>query len=116
MAIRRTHQGGGRTTGRQPQRMATVLAELMARSGFAGRQAAAQYEQAWREAAGPLLAEQSRPGRLRAGVLEVVAGSSAVVQELTFEKDRLLAALRRSLPEQRIRDLRFRVGRVEGSR
>ncbi len=93
-----------------PQRIGNVLAELMARTGFAGRRAAKACEQAWREAAGPLAAGYSRPGRVRRGVLEVVVANSALVQELAFEKPRLLEALQRRLPEQGIRNIRFRVG------
>ena len=110
MALRRMQHAPRRSARREPERIGNLLAQLMARTGFAGRQAAAACEQAWREAAGPLLAAQSRPGRVRRGVLEVVVSSSALVQELSFQKQHLLASLQQRLPEQGIRNIRFRVG------
>lgn len=100
----------GRLERRGPEPIGNLLAELMAGSGFAGCQAARAYEKAWRDAAGPLAAAYSRPARLRRGVLEVVVASSTLVQELAFEKARLLERLQQCLPEQRIRQLRFRIG------
>jgi len=110
MCARRRGNNARRSARGEPQRIGNVLAELMARTGFAGRQAAAACEEAWRDAAGPLVAAYSRPGRVRRGVLEVVVANSALVQELAFEKAHLLEVLQRRLPEQGIRNIRFRVG------
>jgi hypothetical protein len=35
------------------------------------------------------------------------------MQELTFQKQRLLAGLQAEIPHARIRDLRFRIGTIE---
>jgi len=101
-----------RPKARRPQAIGDVLAELMARRGFArinGNQALAD---AWQQAAGELLARHTRPGGIRRGVLEVIAANSTIMQELTFQKTQLLAAMARLLPEQTITNLRFRVGPV----
>jgi len=90
--------------------MSTVLADLMARTGFARVQSAALLEAAWRKAAGPAAERFTRVGGLRRGKLEVIVANSTFVQELSFQKPALLGALRRALPEQTIADLRFRVG------
>lgn len=95
---------------RGPQPIATALADLMARTGFARVQGAAALEAAWREAAGPWAERFTRVGALRRGKLEVVVSNSTFVQELSFQKPALLTALRQALPEEEIRDLRFRVG------
>ena len=55
----------------------------------------------------------SRPGNVRRSVLEVTVRNSAVLQELTFQKTQLLGELSRLLPDQNIRDLRFRIGPME---
>jgi len=98
---------------RGPQPIGEVITELMARRGFAREQSAAAYEAAWREAAGPLAARYSRPGRLCRGTLEVLVANSTLVQEFGFQKMALLHALERLLPDDGIRNLRFKVGKIE---
>ena len=98
----------------QPQRISNILAELMARRGFARVQSTEAYEQAWREAAGPLIAQYSQVAALKRGVFEVTVANSALMQELTFQKESLLQKLTARLPAEKIRSLRFRVGTVDG--
>ena len=95
---------------RGPQPISSVLADLMARTGFARVQSTAALEAAWREAAGPWAERFTRVGAVRRGKLEVIVSHSTFVQELSFQKSALLEALRRALPEAEIADLRFRVG------
>jgi predicted nucleic acid-binding Zn ribbon protein len=96
-----------------PQSIGNVLAELMARQGYARVQSAHAYEVAWQEAAGPLLAQYTRVGSLRRGALEVIVANSTLVQELGFQRSGLLATLRQRLPNDGIKDLRFRVGAID---
>jgi predicted nucleic acid-binding Zn ribbon protein len=98
---------------RGPQTIGNVLSELMARRGYARIQSAETYEAAWREAAGPLAAKYTRPGQLRRGTLEVVVANSTLMQELGFQKRALLEALAKLLPDEGIKNLRFRVGNIE---
>jgi predicted nucleic acid-binding Zn ribbon protein len=102
-----------RSQPRGPQAIGNVLSELMAKRGFARVQSAEALIAAWREAAGPLVAAYTRVGQLRAGTLEVMVGHSALVQELGFQKQDLIAALARLLPDEQIKNLRFRVGSLE---
>jgi predicted nucleic acid-binding Zn ribbon protein len=97
---------------RGPQQMGAILSELMARRGFARVQSAMALEAAWEEAAGELFGRHSRVGAIRRGKLEITVASSTLAQELTFRKPMLLDALRTSLPDETIRDLRFRVGAI----
>jgi len=97
---------------RGPQPIAEVLSELMARRGYARILATEAYEKAWREAAGSLLAQYTRVGGLRRGALEVKVANSTLLQELTFQKAALVKRLAELLPNEGIRDLRFRVGAV----
>ncbi len=69
-------------------------------------------ESAWQEAAGELAAQYTRVGQIRRGKLEVIVAHSVLVQELTFQKPDLLAKLARLLPDEKITDLRFRIGAV----
>ncbi|HEY4312893.1 MAG TPA: DUF721 domain-containing protein [Pirellulales bacterium] len=100
------------STGR-PQKIANVLADLMARRGYARQQSTADLAAVWQEAAGELVAQHSRVGLVRQGRLEVTVAHSALVQELTFQKAAILAHLQKKLPQEHIADLRFRVGPTE---
>jgi predicted nucleic acid-binding Zn ribbon protein len=90
--------------------LSEVLAELFARRGYARLRGGQALAEAWCAAAGARLATGTRPGRLRAGCLEVLVEHSALVQELAFEKQAILDRLAALLPAERIRDLRWRVG------
>jgi predicted nucleic acid-binding Zn ribbon protein len=96
-----------------PQPIADVLAQLLARRGYARQSAAASCEAAWQEAVGQALARVTRPGNIRRGVLEVLVANSTLLQELAFQKTQLLDRLHQLLPDGSIRDLRFRVGPIE---
>ena len=98
--------------GRGPETIGNILAELMARQGFARCQGASRCEDAWRQAAGELAARHTRVGAIRSGRLEVIVANSTVLHELTFRKAELVKALTQLLPDQPIRDLRFRVGLI----
>jgi predicted nucleic acid-binding Zn ribbon protein len=106
----RTQVAGGAVTRHGPQRIDDIFAELLFRRGYARELTAASFAQAWAEAVGPQWAAASRAGQLKRGVLEVFVENSTLLQELTFQKQALLAALAGRLPEQGISDLRFRLG------
>lgn len=97
----------------RPHRMADVMAELLLARGYGRLTARAAFDEAWAQAAGARVAERSRAGALRRGVLEVTVAHSTLAQELGFQKQELLARLRASLPDQTIRDVRFRVGTLD---
>ena len=96
-----------------PQKLADALAQVMARRGYARVQASAELGDVWNSAAGEKLAACSRPGNLRRGVLEVTVANSAVMQELEFMKRKILKELSQLAPDQKIRNLRFRIGPVD---
>ena len=95
-----------------PKKIGDVVAGLLARKGYARVQSASAFETAWKEAAGKL-AEHSRPGNVNRGVLEVMVRNSAALQELTFQKKKLLTRLQAQLPDEKITSLRFRVGSID---
>ncbi|MCI0358586.1 MAG: DUF721 domain-containing protein [Planctomycetaceae bacterium] len=96
-----------------PKAMGDVMSQLLARRGYAQVQSAALCESAWRTAVGEKLAPHTRPGNVRRGVLEVLVASSSVLQELAFLKTKVIKQLAQLAPDQRIRDVRFRVGPLE---
>ncbi len=92
------------------ERIGTVLTEVIARRGLARLRQQELWEKSWRQVAGPHIAEQTRVGSFRRGVLEILVGNSSLLQELAaFRKDALLAELKRCLNAHTIRQLRFRL-------
>jgi predicted nucleic acid-binding Zn ribbon protein len=97
---------------RKPKTIGNVLAQLITARGYGRIQADSNFAGAWQTAVGPALAKYTLPGRLRRGVLEITVTNSMAVQELTFQKQQILAKLQTQLPDARIRDLRFRIGAI----
>ena len=98
---------------RQPQPISEVLAQLTARRGYARLQSGGACADAWRQAAGEAIAAHSRATQVRRGVLEVLVSHSTMVQELGFEKPALLKRLAALLPDEKIHDLKLRVGPLQ---
>lgn len=90
-----------------------MLAQLITARGYGRIQANAQLAEVWKAAVGTALATYTRPFRLRRGVLEISVSNSTVIQELNFEKQRILADLQARSANLGIRDLRFRIGDVK---
>jgi predicted nucleic acid-binding Zn ribbon protein len=95
-----------------PKPIADILAQLLARRGYAREQSAALFADAWSRAVGEPLNKFTRAGNVNRGSLEVTVANSALVQELGYRKHDVLARLQELMPEQTIRDLRFRVGTI----
>ncbi|HTQ40444.1 MAG TPA: DUF721 domain-containing protein [Pirellulales bacterium] len=96
----------------QPKQIGDVLAQLIARRGYAREQSTAALEAAWREAAGGQFAAVTRAGIVRRGTLEVIVSNNLLAQELGFREDELIGRLRQLSPETKIIKIRFRVGSV----
>ncbi len=94
----------------QPQPIGEVLSQLMARRGYARVQSAGALAEAWRQAAGERNADRTQATAVRRGVLEVLVANSTLAQELGFQKRAMVARLAELLPDENIRDLKFRVG------
>ena len=97
---------------RRPKAIKDILAQLITARGYGRIQATADFTEAWRNAAGETFAPYTLPGRLKRGVLEVTVTNSIVIQELTFQKEQILAALREHCPDAKIRDVKFRIGAI----
>ena len=96
---------------RRPKRPANLLSQLMARKGYGQQKSTNELQDAWEKAA-HTMKDYTRTGAVRRGVLEVIVVSSAVTQQLEFQKKQLLAELNRQLPQNKISDIRFRIGNV----
>ncbi|QDS96745.1 DUF721 domain-containing protein [Adhaeretor mobilis] len=112
LAEKRKKQRGWWYHNREPKQIADVVAQLIQRKGYAQVQAAGAWDAAWKEAIGERFAPLTAPGNLRRGVLEVMVANSLLMQELGFEKERLLRALQTAMPEAGLKQIRFKVGKV----
>lgn len=97
---------------RPPAKMADVLSNLMSKRGYARVLSTSSLDDAWQKVVGPRFAGDTRPGNIKRGVLEVLVASSAVLQEFTFQKKQLLSKIQTEAPDQKITDLRFKVGAI----
>ncbi len=95
---------------REPRHIGDVLSQLIARRGYARVQSAGAFAEAWRQAVGERFAKSTRALAVKRGVLEVLVGNSTLAQELGFEKKNLVRKLTGLLPDEKIHDLKFRVG------
>ena len=90
-----------------------MLAQLVQKKGYAQVRAAQSHHDGVAGGGGRRSSPRSpKPGTLRRGVLEVTRRQRLVMQELTFEKERLLAAIQQALPDAGIKQLRFKVGQI----
>jgi predicted nucleic acid-binding Zn ribbon protein len=101
-----------RSYARRPKKIADVIARLIHQRGYGRIQANEDLADIWAAAAGEPLATYSRAGKIRRSTLEVIVTNSTIMQEFTFQKQRILVELGRQLPDAKIRDLRFRVGTI----
>ena len=91
------------------QKIGSIVNQLMARRGYAQVVASEQLQHAITEAIGEPLAATVRVGNLRAGVLQLYAADSVTLQELNFQKRKILKHFQKKLPETKVNDLRFRI-------
>ena len=90
----------------------SVMRKLMSQRGYAAIQASNDLSSHWKEIVGEVLASLTCPGNISRGTLQVIVSDSGAMQELTFRKKQILTALKTKLPEAKVEDLRFRIGRV----
>jgi predicted nucleic acid-binding Zn ribbon protein len=95
------------------KKIADVMSGLLARTGYAKVLTSGGLAQAWATSVGEKLAKHTRVGSVKRGTLEVLVRNSAVLQELTFDKNGILKRLTVASAEHKIRDLRFRVGPID---
>ena len=93
---------------RGPIPIGNVVAEIMAR-------AAANKRDIWRQVVGDSVAALTQCGEMRGGRLEIMVANSMLIQELTFRKAEIIAALNKNISGGNIQDIRFRVGQLGGA-
>ena len=111
--VARTGRQQKRFYARQPRTIGNVLASVVLKKRYACVESSEQLRRVWNELVSPATAARTEPLGVKRGKFEVVVAHSALAQELSFEKVRLLAGLRAALPDTPIDDLKFRVGKIK---
>jgi predicted nucleic acid-binding Zn ribbon protein len=94
-----------------PENLKEVLARMFTLRGWGRRSGRIHLENAWSRAIDEQARQRTRVLSLRRGVLEVEVNDSVLMQELSsFHRRRLLDVLKKSLPNENVKDLKFRVG------
>ncbi|TWU18907.1 DUF721 domain-containing protein [Allorhodopirellula heiligendammensis] len=95
--------------GNSARRIGTIVSQLMSRRGYASVASDNAMTGSIAQSVGPTLAGSITVGKLSRGVLHVYAVDSVVMQELTFQKRKILKALSKDHPQAKITDIRFRL-------
>ena len=97
---------------RQAKKMSDIVSQLLIKKGYAQVQTAEACDAAWKQVSGRF-ANQTRCGKVRRGVLEVLVANSAILQDLTFQKTKLVKYLGELVADQKIKDVKFRVANFD---
>ena len=97
---------------RQAKKASDLISHVLARSGVANQEGDNQLQAAWDSIVGITIANSSRVGGLRRGVLEIMVSNSSLLQQLSFKKHEIVQELQEQFPQNTIRDLRFRIASV----
>jgi predicted nucleic acid-binding Zn ribbon protein len=98
---------------RQPRSIGSVLSKVVLAKRYACVETSEQLKRVWAELVGPDTAARSQAMGVKRGQFEIVVAHSAMAQQLSFQKVKLMAGLRAALPEIKIDGLRFKVGSIE---
>lgn len=99
---------------RRPQKARDILGRLLARKGYAQQLAQDELHTAWQNLIPSQWQTQTQVGNLNRGTLEIVVTSTALRQRLEFERQNLLKQLQQLLPQNKIKEIRFRIGNLHG--
>lgn len=91
------------------RRIGSLVSQLISRRGYAQVSANETLQQIIVAEVGEQLGTGFQVGNLRHGVLHVYVSDSVTMQELNFRKRGILKRMQRELPDNKIKDLRFRI-------
>ena len=98
----------------QPSRLriksiSSIVDRLIVEKGYAAQQSMEVLREQWHIAVGDALFSQSRVGKIQRGILQVFALNTIVLSELEYSKSKALKHLKSTLPDFKLRDIRFRL-------
>jgi len=69
----------------------------------------------WPDLVGPTIAENAKPAVIKKGMLIVHVTSTPWIQQLQYLKEDIIEKLNRELGEERIEDVRFKIGPIDSA-
>ncbi|MEM7453276.1 MAG: DUF721 domain-containing protein [Planctomycetota bacterium] len=97
---------------RRPKPAVDVINHLLARKGYSQTDSADQLSDTWQKIVGARWKGKTVAGNISRGILEITVASPAIGQHLNFQKKQLLKKLSEQLPQNKIKDIRFKTGRI----
>lgn len=99
---------------RRPKKVSDILGRLLARKGYAQQISTSEVQTVWQNLIPLQWQEQTQVGNLNRGTLEIVVTSTVLRQRLEFERQNLLKQIQQQLPQNKIKEIRFRIGNFNG--
>jgi predicted nucleic acid-binding Zn ribbon protein len=93
-----------------PAPLRSVMSNILAGTPIGQRLREARIWTVWEEAVGPTVAGKARPVQFRDGILTVAVTSAPWLQQLTFMKKDLVAALNSRCGEELVREIFLKAG------
>ncbi len=97
---------------RRPQNAANIVARVLTNRSIAATKTDEQLNEIWQQSVGESFANQTKPGMIRRGILEVFVANSAVHQQLAFNKKSILKKIKKTELLKNVKDIRFKIGTV----
>ena len=91
------------------QKMSSLVSQLMSRRGYAQIAVGEEFQASIGAAVGQQLIAAISVGNVKQGVLQIYASDSVTLQELNFQKRKILKRIQQDLPQSKVTNLRFRI-------
>ncbi len=97
---------------RKPKTALNLVNDVIALRGVAAQKSNSKLQGIWDSVVGMDVANRTRVGPIRRGILIVEVANSNLLQELEFEKQNYKELINQQITTTQIKDLRFRIGRI----
>jgi predicted nucleic acid-binding Zn ribbon protein len=94
----------------RPKSLLSLVNKHLAKRGYNQSQATEQWEEIWRKAADGQWGQHTKVKRVTRGTLEVLVDNPAVLQQLTFQKAKLLKKVQELGPAGKVTKLKLILG------
>ena len=98
---------------RRAKPAAMLINHLLARKGYGQTESQTDLQTTWQQVVGTKWKNKTMASAIRRGVLDVVVTNSAALQQLNFAKKKLLKGIQEQLPQNKIQNIKFRVGKID---
>jgi predicted nucleic acid-binding Zn ribbon protein len=91
----------------------SVLQDLLKTPNMASNTRLSRIWEVWPDAVGGQIAANAKPAAIKGSLLIVLAESSAWIQQLHYLKREMIAKLNRTLGENLVKDIKFKIGTLQ---